>query len=146
MPGEIVLLMAKKLAAIGELTVAACEQNLGCRLEQDDNNPRKYWGRDLESPISMIDVRIGETGGVVVVTLDQTADLKDYARYVKALGRPVDISIVSPPLQGSGKPPWDRKWSLKHIIDGAVIAFGFEQRGNDELLVSLSRQFSVRGV
>ena len=131
------------LAGIQHLTVAECERAFKCKLGLDQANPRQYWGACAELNIDVLDVRIGQTGGIVVTQFDESVQ-PALAEAVRSLGVPEDIDIVSPPLSPAASPAWSRKWSQAYTIDGAKIWFGLEEIEGCSRLIFASRSFTIK--
>jgi len=136
--------VSQALAGIKYLSVAECEREFNCKLTLDDYNPRQYWGTSTDPSIDLLDIRIGETGGIVVVKFNEDFQ-QVLAVEVEALGPREDCDIVSPPAVPDSPPAWTYKWSDAHIISGAKIWFGFEEIDGETRLVSASRSFSKIG-
>lgn len=137
----ILEVVSQALAGIQSLTVAECERAFDCKLRPDDANPRQYWGTCPDPHIDLLDVRIGETGGIIVVRFDEGVQ-PVLAEELRSLGPPEDIDIVSPPMSPASAPDWTRKWNIAHTIGGAKIWFGMEEIEGNDLLVSASRSFT----
>lgn len=137
----ILEVVSQALAGIQSLTITECERAFDCKLRPDDANPRQYWGTCPDPHIDLLDVRIGETGGIIVVRFDEGVQ-PVLAEELRSLGPPEDIDIVSPPMSPASAPDWTRKWSVAHTIGGAKIWFGMEEIEGNDLLVSASRSFT----
>lgn len=130
------------LAGIQSLTVAECERVFKCELRLDQANPRQYWGTCLDLNIEVLDVRLGQTGGIVVARFDESMQ-PALAEAVRSLGVPEDIDIVSPPLSPASASAWSRKWSEAYMIAGAKIWFGLEEIDGSSRLAFVSRSFTT---
>lgn len=133
--------VSQALAGIQSLTLAECERAFGCKLRPDDASPRQYWGTCPDPKIDLLDVRIGETGGIIVVRFDEGVQ-PILAEELRLLGPPEDMDVVSPPMSPVSPTSWTRKWSVAHTIGGAKIWFGMEEIEGREVLVSASRSFT----
>ena len=136
--------IGRSLAGLECLSITECERRFNCRFTPDDSRPGQYWGTSSDPSIDLLDVRIGEQGGIVVVEFSDEVQL-DLAAEVETLGPPEDLDVVSPPPSPASSPPWSRKWSVVHTIAGARISFGFEEVDGKTRLVSASRSFSTLG-
>lgn len=134
--------VSQALAGIQSLTLAECERAFDCKFRPDNASPRQYWGTCPDPNIDLLDVRIGETGGIIVVRFDEGVR-PSLAEELRSLGLPEDIDIVSPPISPAPAPDWTRKWSVAHTIGGAKIWFGVEEIDGSERLVSASRSFTM---
>lgn len=137
----ILEVVSQALAGIQSLTIAECEQAFDCKFRLDDATPRQYWGTCPDPNIDLLDLRIGETGGIVVVRFAEGVR-PILAEELRSLGPPEDMDVVSPPMSPASSPAWTRKWSVAHTIGGAKIWFGMEEIGGREVLVSASRSFT----
>jgi hypothetical protein len=133
--------VSQALAGIQSLTVAECERAFGCKFLPDDANPRQYWGTCPDPNIDLLDVRIGETGGIIVVQFAEGVR-PILAEELRSWGAPDDIDIVSPPISPASAPAWTRKLSVAYTIGGAKIWFSMEEIDGSERLVSASRSFT----
>jgi hypothetical protein len=133
--------VSQVLAGIQNLTTAECERAFGCELRPDDAKPQQYWGTSPNPNINLLDVRIGKTGGIVVLRFAEGVQ-PILAEELPSLGPPEDIDIVSPPMSPASPPAWTRKWSVAHTIGGAKIWFGMEEIEGNDLLISASRSFT----
>lgn len=131
------------LASIQRLTVVECERAFKCELRLDQANPRQYWGTCPDLNIDLLDVRLGQTGGIVVARFEESVQLA-LAEAVRSLGAPEDIDIVSPPLNPASAPTWSRKWSEAYTIAGAKIWFGLEEIDGSSRLVFASRSTDLK--
>jgi hypothetical protein len=139
---SIIESVSQALAGLKNLSVDECEREFNCKLILDDVNPGQYRGSSTDLNIDLLDVRIGETGGVVVANFKEGVQ-QILAEEVEFLSPPEDFDIVSPPISPASPPAWSRKWSVAHTVAGAKIWFGFEEIDGRKLLISASRSFST---
>jgi hypothetical protein len=133
-------MVSKAVAAIGSLSVGACERAFHCELHPDRQNPGRYRGNCSHLNISSLDVRIGSIGGAVVAYFDERVQ-QGLAKEAVLMGAPEKIEVVSPPMSPAASPVWSRKWSEAHTIGGARIWFGLLELEGCVRLVSVSRTF-----
>ncbi|MDY6790213.1 MAG: hypothetical protein SWH54_02985 [Thermodesulfobacteriota bacterium] len=133
-------LVSQALTRIRRLTVTECENAFNCALRREDVNPYKYWGTCPDLNIETIEVRIGQTGGIIVVTFEAGVQTT-LAEEVHSLGEPEEFDIVSPPPHPAPAPEWQRKWSVGYTLFGAKIYFGLAEVDDRELLTHMSRHF-----
>ena len=129
------------LAGMHSLTVAECERAFNCQLQPDPANPRQYWGSCPALNIEVLDVRLGQRGGIVVARFAESVQVR-LAEAVGSLGAPEAMDLVSPPPHPASAPAWSRKWRVAHTLGGAKIWFGLEEVAGDKRLVSASRTFT----
>ena len=134
--------ICQALASIQTLTVTNCELAFNCELHRDDNDLRRHWGTSPEIGIEKIDVRIGETGGIVLAMFDLELQA-DLVKELHALGQPEDLDIVSPPVATGQTVQWQRKWSVGYTLFGVKIYFGLEEANGRERLINASRNFTL---
>jgi hypothetical protein len=137
---SILVKISQKLANLKDGSVQDVERVFACTLQQDEFKPGQFRGSPADPYIDALDLRIGDTGGVVVVNFKQEVQAV-LAEEFELLGPLKDIDVVSPPIGPASPPPWTRKWSAGHSIDGVKIWFGFEEVDEKALLLYASRSF-----
>jgi hypothetical protein len=110
-------------------------------LQPDPAKARQYWGNCPALNIEVLDVRLRQRGGIVVVIFAERVQLR-LAEAVGSLGAPEDMDLVSPPPHPASAPAWSHKWSVAHTLGGTKIWFGLEDVAGDKRLVSASRTFT----
>jgi hypothetical protein len=136
--------VGEALANIQELSVAECERAFNCQLSREEGKAGQagqFWGSCPDLSIDVLDVRIGETGGVVVANFYKSVQLS-LAEEIRSLGEPEAFSIVSPPMSPAASPQWSRKWSVAHTFTGVQIWYGMEEIEASKRMVFASRLFT----
>lgn len=135
-----VLATVEAFADVTEFSVEACADLFGCEFEEVARD--HYRARHCDSSFAAVDLRLGERSEQITLTLDPSADLAGFAEAAKRLGPGVDVDIVSPPPfdpeRPDSRPPWDRKYSVCHVIGGRQVWLGFEETDGVERLVTIS--------
>lgn len=118
-----------------------CERAFNCQLHPEEGKAGKYWGSCPELKIDVLDVRIGDTGGIVVANFYKSVQLS-LAEEIHSLGAPEEFNIVSPPMEPAASPTWSRKWSVAHTFAGTKIWYGMEEVEGSTRLVYVSCKFT----
>lgn len=134
--------VSEALASIHQLTVTECEQAFSCDLREGDAPSGRYWGTCPELNIEVLDVRIGERGGIVVASFEAGVQIS-LANEMAQFSEPVEMDIVSPPVQAESALSWQRKWRVGYLLFGAKIHFGMEVIDGQEFLIYASRTFDT---
>lgn len=123
------------LTALPSLTAEACEGVLGCRFDPPRGDIRR--ASQLGEGVAGVELRGEGEGAFLVVELNAGSPAA-----ARSIGTLEGSDIVSPPVfdpaRPSSRPPWDRKWSERRRLGERLVAFGFEERGGEERLVSFS--------
>ena len=135
-----ILATITKLVALDELTVDACASALDCKFERTTSN--RYRSDALREPFEYAELILGSDKTMLVLTLQANTAREEYAMRMKGLGKPIDMSIVSPPIadehSSSTNLGWERKFSLCYEIGERPVWFGIEEENSRKKLVSVS--------
>jgi len=142
-----VLPLIERLACLSGLYIQGCATVLNCDIQLVVSN--RFESRNPVSPFKSIDIRKRSAkAGIIVLDFHHGPHLEFYAAQVKAMGTPIDINIVSPPIADPNRSPaklsWDSKNSWCFEICRRKVWFGFEELGGVEKLVSVAIHFDMR--
>ncbi len=140
-----VLPVIENLARLPGISLHRCAEILQCELKLIVSN--RFESRAVIAPFESVDIRkrSGKTG-IIVLDVQPGPQQEFYAQAVKAMGQPVDIDIVSPPIANPQQPvslPWDAKYSWCFELAGRPVWFEFEELRRAEKLVSVSIHFEA---
>lgn len=140
-----ILAIISKIVELDELTVNSCTNALECKFEHITSN--HYRSDTLRSPFEYAELILGSYKTILMLTLQANATRQEYAMRMKGLGKPIDISIVSPPIadehSSSKNLEWERKFSLCYEIGERPVWFGIEETGGQKKLVTVSIEILV---
>ncbi len=133
----------EKLTLLPGISLHACAEILQCEFKLIISN--RFESDDLAIPFESVDIRKKSAkAGIIVLYFQPGPHLEFYAADVKALGEPVAIDIVSPPIADPQHPvklSWDSKYSWCFEINRRQVWFGFEEVRGAEKLVSVAIHF-----
>jgi len=135
-----ILATITKLTEIDKFTVETCANALGCKFEP--TTPNRYHSDVLQDPFVDAELIIGNDNTILFLTLRAESAREEYALRMLSLGKPIDINLVSPPIEDKTSTGvnlgWDRKYSLCYEIGDRPVWFGIEEANSQKLLATVS--------
>lgn len=129
-----------KLTELDGFTVEDCENILECKFEKTDSN--RLRANNLVAPFDYAGLIPDNEGMTLTLFFKPDAAREEYVLRMAALGKPIDIEIVSPPMDNGNAPKtnlgWDRKFSLCYEYGEQKVWFGIEEAKSQKKLVSIT--------
>ena len=129
-----------KLTELDDFTIDSCANTLNCKFERSDSN--RYRSDALQGPFEDAEFIPGSDKMILTLTLMSTSPREEYAKRGSAMGRPIDVDIVSPPVADDNTQQadlnWDRKLSLCYEFGDCRVWFGIEETVSQKRLVSIT--------
>ena len=129
-----------KLTELDDFAIDSCANALECKFERSASD--RYRSDALQDPFEYAEFISGSDKTILTLTFQVASAREEYAKRVFAMGRPIDVEIVSPPLADDNAKKaelgWDRKLSLCYEFGDCQVWFGVEEIKSQKKLVSIT--------